>query len=402
MKMLLMNVEKINNQNVHTASGNPTMKNMSEQRGVFVSGSDLVLRSVSSSGPCGADEVELRVECVALSESDLCLSSSSLCVGRFFCGTVRRVGGSVSHVRPGERVLGLVARGGAAREGLLVAPSSAVSSLSNVSVAAAASSSLSSGHHVASPSSSDHHILADAALCAALVEPAMRALMALATQSRIARGESVLVMDAGRGAGGEVALQVALQLGLLPVAVCAAASEATVLESRFPGVRVVVVPPPLQQQDMQEQNAGEEQSQSNRQGGYEELLASAVMRITDGLGADCVFESTQRVLGPRERRARISCLAVHGTWCVSREMQLDPPESKALLMRAAKVAYVYPEAWLHSPLLKGRLMHVLAEIAKGQLSLSTIDRFPLSKVALAKEAVIRGDGAVVVTIVGGK
>lgn len=322
---------------------------MSEYRAVFAtSPQELSVKVAASSAPCEATQVEVNVLFASFSESDSrqvageLLGSFPFVVGKAFCGVVKRAGGAVEHVKHGDRVIGFCSSGGFAD--LVVVESFCVARVEAL----------------------------DSAVAAALVEPALRAFMALHYHFRGLRGETVLVMDAARGPCGEVAMQVAHQLGLSVVAACSASSEATVLESRFPGVRVVVV-------------------------AVEDELASAVLRVTDGLGVDCVYESLQAELSSEQRRARIACLAVHGTWCVSRECQLDPPESKALLLRAAKLAFVFPEAWLLSPLFKGRVMHILAEIAKSQFSLSTIDRFPMSKVTLAREAVGR-DGAVVIAI----
>lgn len=315
------------------------------------SASELAVRPAGSPAPCGANQVEVSVVCAAFCESDVRLVSGELlgsfpfAAGQSFCGVVKRVGGAVEHVKHGERVFGFCL--GGAFADVVVAEDFCVARIPDT---------------------------LDAAVAAALVEPALRAFMGLHYHFRGLRGESVLVMDAARGPCGEVAMQVAQHLGFVVVAVCSASSEATVLESRFPNVRVVVV-----------ENEDEE-------------LAKAVLRATDGLGVDCVFESLQSELRPEQRRARISCLSVHGVWCVARELQLDPPESKALLLRAAKLALVFPRAWLLSPLLKGRFMHVLAEIAKSQYTISTIDRFPLSKVTIAREAVARADGAVVLTM----
>jgi len=322
---------------------------MSENRAVFANApQELSVKAAAPSTLCDATQVEISVLFAAFSESDSRQVAGELLglfpfvVGKAFCGVVKRAGGAVDHVKHGDRVIGFCPSG--AFSDLVVVESFCVARVD----------------------------VLDSAVAAALVEPALRAFMALHYQFRGLRGETVLVMDAARGPCGEVAMQVAHQLGLSVVAACSASSEATVLESRFPGVRVVVI-------------------------SSEDDLANAVMRVTDGLGVDCVYESLQSELGPEQRRARIACLAAHGTWCISRECQLDPPESKALLLRAAKLSFVFPEAWLLSPLFKGRVMHILAEIAKSQFSLSTIDKFPMAKVTLAREAVGR-DGAVVIAI----
>ena len=319
-----------------------------------------VVKKEAVSGPLGASEVEVAVLAAAFGELDV-----RVCAGELaeltglpplvpghsgLCGVVRRCGAAVQHVRHGERVVGLAALGspGALSESV-VCEGSAVARVSDT---------------------------CDAAQAAAAVEPALRAFMGLQYHLRGLRGETVLVADAARGPLGEAALQLALHLGLSPLAACASAAEAALLSARFPGARVVVAERP-------------------------ELLPAAVARATEGLGVDCLYESGPAPVTAEGRRARIACLAAHGVWCVQRELQLDPPETRALLLRAARLGFVFPQAWLLSPLLRGRLMHLMHETARllgAPLSLSSVDRFPLARVAAAREAVARAEGAVVVLL----
>jgi NADPH:quinone reductase-like Zn-dependent oxidoreductase len=318
-----------------------------------------VVKKESLALPLGAEDVEVAVLCAAFGELDVRttqgemseLAGLPLVPGHSgLCGMVRRCGGAVQHVKHGDRVVAFATLGspGALCESV-VCDGSAVARVSET---------------------------CDAAQAAAAAEPALRAFLALQYQLRGLRGETVLVADAARGPLGEVALQLAQHLGLSPLAACATAAEATVLAARFPGARVVVAERP-------------------------EELAAAVLRATGGLGVDCVYESGATPASPAARRARIGCLAAHGVWCVQSELQLDPPESRALLLRAARLGFVFPQAWLLSPLLRGRLLHLVHEVARllgAPLSVSSIDRFPLSRVAAAREAVARADGAVVVLL----
>lgn len=318
-----------------------------------------VVKKDAGAGPLGAEQVEVAVLAAAFGDLDVRatvgelaeLAGLPLVPGHSgFCGVVRRCGAAVQHVRHGERVVGVAALGtaGALSESV-VCEASGVARVSDT---------------------------CDPAQAAAAVEPALRAFMGLQYHLRGLRGETVLVADAARGPLGEAAVQLALHLGLAPLAACASPAEATVLAARFPGARVVVAERP-------------------------ELLAAAVSRATEGLGVDCVYESGPAPADPAARRARIDCLAAHGVWCVQRELQLDPPEARALLLRAARLGFVFPQAWLLSPLLRGRLMHLLHETARllgAPLSLSAVDRFPLAKIAAAREAAARAEGAVVILL----
>ncbi len=315
-----------------------------------------------AASPCGAHDVEVAVLCGGFGEMDVRvttgelseLASVPLVPGHSgMCGVVRRCGAAVQHLQHGDRVIGMAPLGaGGALAATVVCEASSVAKVNST---------------------------CDAAQAAALVEPALRAFMCLQYQWRGLRGETVLVTDAARGPNGEVAIQLAQHFGLSVLAASSTAAEATVLEARFPGARVVVAERP-------------------------EQLAEAVLRATDGLGVDCVYESRATrdlELSSAARHGRIACLAAHGVWCVQRELQLDPPESKMMLLRAARLGFVFPQAWLLAPLLRGRLMHVMHETARllgAPLSVSTVDRFPLSRVAAAREAVPRADGAVVVTM----
>lgn len=216
----------------------------------------------------------------------------------------------------------------------------------------------------------------------AVFDAGLRAFTALHYECHSLRGEILLVMDAAAGCNGEVAMQLGVHRELRVLACVRSREDATVLEARFQHrVEVLVVG-----------NVGAE-------------LAQSVMARTAGLGVDYVYESLALALTPEERKARIACLGAHGKWCLQRQQQLDPPETRALLLRGASVCFVFSPVWSMHPMQRGRYLQVATEVmrlaSEGKLSVSNVDRFPFAKTLNAIEAAGKRDGcdgAVVVVI----
>lgn len=318
------------------------------------------------SGPLSPAEITLDVLAVGLAECDALLARGLLpelgVSGPYVpghsgvVGLVKQVGGAVENVAVDTRVVGLLPLGceGGVRERLRA------EALWFVPLPAGL----------------------EATLAAAVLEPGVRALTALHYQMRAVRGEVILIMDAATGSAGDVALQLAAERELRVLAAVVSREEATVLEARFQHrVEVLVVPDATQ-------------------------LAPAVLARTNHLGVDCVYESVARPLDAVQRKARIACLGAHGRWCVGAELQLDPPESRLLLLRGALVCFAWTPAWTMHPLQRGRYQHVAAEIVRlasaGKLRVSNIDRFPMGKTANALESVAKADGSAVIVVRGAK
>jgi NADPH:quinone reductase-like Zn-dependent oxidoreductase len=312
----------------------------------------------------GASQVALDVICVGLGDGDVRVARGELVElaplaapyvpGHCVCGLVKQVGGAVEHIKPEERVVGLLplVEDGGARDRLRADALWFVRLPNGL----------------------------DAVGAVAVLEPGVRALTALHYQARLLRGEVVLVLGAASVLG-EVAMQLAIQRDLRVLAVVASREEATVLEARFQHRIEVFVTSNL-----------------------EDELAPAVLARTNHLGVDCIYECIGVDLDAGQRRARIACLGAHAKWCVGWQLQLDPPESRALLLRGASVCFVWPAVWTLCPMQRGRYLHMVAEVlrlaAESKLSVSNIDRFALAKTSTAIDAVHKVDGSVVVVVKG--
>ena len=72
------------------------------------------------------------------------------------------------------------------------------------------------------------------------------------------------------------------------------------------------------------------------------------------------------------KRKALQLLAVHGCWVTfCSDLQLDPPESRALQLKDAALAFAFAPAWGCSPNRQGVHLHMIAEAlrlaAEGQL-----------------------------------
>ena len=320
---------------------------------------ELVLgKQAVAEGVCKPGEIEIEVLACALGLVDLQLwagalpevASETAFVGGHagVCGRVVRRGAGVEHVPLGCQVVGLLDLSG--HGGLCER--------------------LRADARFFMPVSDK----VDPALAAGIISPGLQAVEAMHYGARLLRGQSVLVTHASSPAG-EIAVQLARIWELNVLVHCASHAEATLLEARFPGITVLE--------------------------GDDETLQEKVLDATNGLGVDCVYESqVEADTNPKWRRGRLGCVGPRGRWCVAQEMQLDQPESRALMLRGAGLHHVFVPVWTLYPLQLGRFLHVLRLLGEWlpQLTLSQLDRFPLARTAQARDAVARGDVSVVVTL----
>jgi len=125
-----------------------------------------------------------------------------------------------------------------------------------------------------------------------------------------------------------------------------------------------------------------------------ESLFDAVMEETGGQGADFILETIpftkpmtlvpgkeqkERELSPiisemvasgaqekasyPSRHELIRCLAPLGRWATSSaQLQLDPPDSRLMLLKGASLSFVCEQAWLLAGSQQGRLLHILSDL----------------------------------------
>lgn len=93
------------------------------------------------------------------------------------------------------------------------------------------------------------------------------------------------------------------------------------------------------------------------------------------------------------RRELIRCLSVHGRWCtVTRNLQLDPPDSELLFLRGGSVSYLFEQVWLLASKQHGKYLHIIRDIlgklASGAIKSDVTDVFSIDKIKKAHQSVI--------------
>ncbi|CAB3366205.1 Hypothetical predicted protein [Cloeon dipterum] len=97
--------------------------------------------------------------------------------------------------------------------------------------------------------------------------------------------------------------------------------------------------------------------------GWKELK-SKVMFETGDLGADIIVNlmSSSKINVPSLHEV-ISCLSVGGRLISANpQLQLDPPQSRQLMLRCASVGFLFDQAWNLSSAQQGRYQHILMDI----------------------------------------
>lgn len=181
----------------------------------------------------------------------------------------------------------------------------------------------------------------------------VRAYTALHYQGRVCAGDTVLILD-GATPFGFISVQLARHWGTKVITTVVSAAEKSFLESNIPALGQVI-----------------------ELGVAGNILVSAVMEETGGLGVDVVIDNGVRMYSneedsklPSERRRFptphkhdiIACLGVAGKWVTSQpDLQLDPPDSQLLYLRGASVNFLFDAAWTLSYSQQGRYQHILHE-----------------------------------------
>jgi len=185
---------------------------------------------------------------------------------------------------------------------------------------------------------------------AATIGPGLKAYTVFHTLMRAERGQYVLILNATSN-DAYVALQVAAIWDLKVIVAINQDEERYSIKERCPNiVRVINV--------------------SN------ENLYEGIMKETDGLGVDHIYETAPVFPIYRNSVTKqdiVKCLAVHGRWITpSSDLQLDPPDSLILHLKSASISLLFDHTWVLSGANHGRYLHILqevmAQLSKGTLS----------------------------------
>ncbi|BFY97401.1 hypothetical protein BsWGS_00441 [Bradybaena similaris] len=189
---------------------------------------------------------------------------------------------------------------------------------------------------------------------AAAVGAGLAAYTAVNYLGHVTAGDTVLVVD-GASPQGYLTVQAAQAWGAKVLSTYRTLSEKQFLESLKPPIAQLI-----------------ELTQRTN------ILASAVMEETGGIGVDCVIDKGVRMFTSEEdkdlmgeRNLRniphkhdiISCLGFSGKWITAQpNLQLDPPDSQQLLLRGASLCFMFPPAWTLMRAQHGRYQHILRDL----------------------------------------
>jgi NADPH:quinone reductase-like Zn-dependent oxidoreductase len=131
-----------------------------------------------------------------------------------------------------------------------------------------------------------------------------------------------------------------------------------------------------------------------------ENFVNAIMEETNSMGVDLLIHSDVVKMGETPssatcsfdlssipKRDYIKCLAPHGMWVTSTELQLDPPESTLLLLKSGSISFLCDQTWLLAPSQSGRLLHILSDlldkVSRGLVRIKIAQTFSLERVRQA-------------------
>uniref|UniRef100_A0A4W5N396 Crystallin, zeta (quinone reductase)-like 1 n=1 Tax=Hucho hucho TaxID=62062 RepID=A0A4W5N396_9TELE len=211
---------------------------------------------------------------------------------------------------------------------------------------------------------------------AGAIRDGLRAYTALHTLARIASGHTLLVLD-GASPFGVLAIQLAHYHGVKVLASALSSEDQKFLEQLRPSVARVI---------------GVWDAKVD--------LVDSCLEETGGLGVDIVIDSGVR-LHEEEPEARrllpykhdiITLLGVGGHWVTTEQnLQLDPPDSRSLFLKAASLSFLNEEVWGASSARQGRYLHIMKDIVE-KLSTGTLrpqleDPVPLFDATVSMEMV---------------
>jgi len=189
---------------------------------------------------------------------------------------------------------------------------------------------------------------------AAVLGDGIRAYTALYYQAHVTNGDTVLIMD-GASSAGEVALQLATCWGAKILATHSTKEERFHLEDMGANRPETI--------ELQEQNS---------------TFINTVLEESGGMGVDILIDNGVRLfqleedielMGERSSFAMpskheiLSVLGMGSRWVTSHHaLQLDPPDSRTLFLKAASVSFLFEHIWTLSGAQYGRFQHILRDL----------------------------------------
>ncbi|XP_026865952.2 quinone oxidoreductase-like protein 1 isoform X1 [Electrophorus electricus] len=220
---------------------------------------------------------------------------------------------------------------------------------------------------------------------AAAIKDGLRAYTALHTLARMAVGHTLLVLD-GASPFGMLAIQLAHYHGVKVLATATSPEDQAFLEQLRPSVGVL--------ESLVVRVIGVWDSKVD--------LVDSCLEETGGLGVDIVIDAGVR-LNEEEPEVKkhlphkhdiITLLGVGSHWVTTEDnLQLDPPDSHVLFLKAASVSFLNEEVWELSRSRQGRYLHIMKDVVE-KLSTGTFrplleNPVPLYEATVSMEMVQR-------------
>ncbi|KAF5909209.1 quinone oxidoreductase-like protein 1 isoform X2, partial [Clarias magur] len=289
-----------------------------------------IIQETSIGATIGDHQVKVQVKACSLSPvdiklcEDLKLQREHVPVGREIAGVVLQVGAKVTFFQPDDEVVGIL-------------PLDAeTSGLCDIVLA-------DEYNLVQKPEKVSWFKAAGA------IKDGLRAYTALHTLARVAVGHTLLVLD-GASPFGVLAIQLAHYHGVKVLATAISPEDQTFLEQLRPSIARVI---------------GVWDSKVD--------LLDSCLEETGGLGVDIVIDAGVRLYEQEpedkhhvpHKHDIISLLAVGGHWVTTEDnLQLDPPDSRALFLKAASVSFLNEEVWEASRARQGRYLHIMKDVVE--------------------------------------
>ncbi|XP_017554505.1 quinone oxidoreductase-like protein 1 isoform X1 [Pygocentrus nattereri] len=296
-----------------------------------------IIQETSVPTTIGNHQVKVQVKGCALSPvdiklcEDLKLQREHIPVGREIAGVVLQVGPKVTFFQPDDEVVGIL-------------PLDAeMSGLCDVVL-------IDEYNLVQKPEKVSWFEAAGA------IKDALRAYTALHTLARMAVGHTLLVLD-GASPFGLLAIQLAHYHGVKVLATAVSLEDQKFLEQLRPSVGVL--------ESLVARVIGVWDSKVD--------LVDSCLEETGGLGVDIVIDTGVRLYEEESEVKKhlpykhdiISLLGVGGHWVTTEDnLQLDPPDSRNLFLKAASVSFLNEEVWEASRARQGRYLHIMKDVVE--------------------------------------
>lgn len=318
-----------------------------------------IIQETSLPTAIGNHQVKVQVKSCALSHvdiklcEDLKLQREHVPVGREIAGVVLQVGPMVTFFQPDDEVVGILPL------------DTEVSGLCDVVL-------IDEYNLVQKPEKVSWFEAAGA------IKDGLKAYTALHTLARMAVGHTLLVLD-GASPFGLLAIQLAHYHGVKVLATAVSPEDHKFLEQLRPSVARVI---------------GVWDSKVD--------LVDLCLEETGGLGVDIVIDAGVRLyeeetlvgINLPHKHDIISLLGVGGHWVTTEDnLQLDPPDSRSLFLKAASVSFLNEEVWEASRARQGRYLHIMKDVVE-KLSTGTFrplveNPVPLYEATVSMEMVQR-------------